>query len=59
MFGAKLLAAAYRSNKAYSTSTAGLFNKAQLQFPADWVTYAQDTISRCHTTLLTRGFDYR
>jgi len=44
----KISAAAARFDaKAYSTGTAGLFNKAQLQRPADWVTYAQDTINRC------------
>ncbi len=43
----KIIAAARFDAKAYSTGTAGLFNKAQLQRPADWVTYAQDTINRC------------
>ena len=43
----KIIAAARFDAKAYCTGTAGLFNKAQLQRPADWVTYAQDTINRC------------
>ncbi len=42
-----IIAAARFNAKVYSTGTAGLFNKAQLQRPADWVTYAQDTIHRC------------
>lgn len=41
------LVAAVRRRRAYSTRTTGLFNKAQLQNPQDWVTYAQDTIKRC------------
>ena len=40
------LLAVYRSNRAYSAGTAGLFNKTQLQNPSDWVTYAQDAIRR-------------
>ena len=40
------LLAVYRSSRAYSAGTAGLFNKAQLQSPSDWVTYAQDAIRR-------------
>ncbi|DBA74265.1 hypothetical protein WJX77_002438 [Trebouxia sp. C0004] len=43
----KIIAAARSNAKVYSTGSAGLFNKAQLQCPADWVTYAQDTIARC------------
>ena len=40
------LLAVYRNGRAYSAGTAGLFNKAQLQNPSDWVTYAQDAIRR-------------
>lgn len=38
---------AFLCSRAFSTATSGLFNKPQLQQPADWVKYAQETICRC------------